>query len=99
MEKMSELMFVLGQGIASPHSVRFIIGIHQGFLPFPVGDSLFKDTSDGSALTAIIGIQSRPLPSANVSCHQYNDCIRSDPKDEKHPLGIDLKCQRNQPLI
>ena len=27
----------------------------QGFLPFPVGDSLFKDTLDGSAFTAIIG--------------------------------------------
>ena len=48
-------MFVLGQGIPSPHSVRFIISIHQGFLPFPVGDILFKDTSDGSACTTIIG--------------------------------------------
>ena len=55
MEKKSELMFVLGQGIPSPRSVRFIISIHQGFLPFPVGDGLFKDASDGSALTAIIG--------------------------------------------
>ena len=48
-------MFILGQVIPSPHGVRFIISIHQGFLPFPVGDSLFKDTSDGSAFTAIIG--------------------------------------------
>ena len=55
MEKKAELMFVLGQGIPSPHDVRFIIGIHQGFLLFPVGDSLFKDMSDGSAFTAIIG--------------------------------------------
>ena len=48
-------MFILGQGIPSPYVVRFVIGIHQGLLPFPVGDSLFKDTLDGSAFTAIIG--------------------------------------------
>ena len=49
------MMAVFGQGIPSPHSVRFIIGIQQGCLPFPVGDSLFKDTSDAAAFTAIIG--------------------------------------------
>ena len=53
--KKAVLMFILGQGIPSPHGVRFVIVIHQGFLPFPVGDSLFKDTLDGSAFTAIIG--------------------------------------------
>ena len=53
--KKAVLMFILGQGIPSPHGVRFVISIHQGFLPFPVGDSLFKDTLDGSAFTAIIG--------------------------------------------
>ena len=53
--KKAELMFILGQGIPSPHGVRFVISIHQGFLPFPVGDSLFIDTSDGSAFTTIIG--------------------------------------------
>ena len=29
-------MFVLGQGVPSPHGVRFIISIHQGFMPFQV---------------------------------------------------------------
>ena len=53
--KKAVLMFILGQGIPSPHGVRFVISIHQGFLPFPVGDSLFKDTLDVSAFTAIIG--------------------------------------------
>ena len=53
--KKSALMFVLGQGVPSPHGVWFIISIHQGFLQFPVDDSLFKDTSDRSALTAFIG--------------------------------------------
>ena len=48
-------MAVFGPRIPSPRSVRFIISIHQGFLPFPVGDSLFKDTSDVAAFTAIIG--------------------------------------------
>ena len=48
------MMAVFGQGIASPHGVLFIISIHQGFLPFPVGDGLCKDTSDGSSFTAII---------------------------------------------
>ena len=48
-------MFILEQGIPSPHGVRFVISIHQGFLPFPVGDTLFKDTLNGSAFTAIIG--------------------------------------------
>ena len=48
-------MAVFGQGIPSPHGVWFIIGIHQGFLPFPVGDGLFKDASDAAAFTAIIG--------------------------------------------
>ena len=48
-------MFILEQGIPSPHGVRFVISIHQGFLPFPVGDTLFEDTLDGSAFTAIIG--------------------------------------------
>ena len=48
-------MFILGQGIPSPHGVRFVVGVHQGFLPFSVGDSLFKDALDGSAFTAIIG--------------------------------------------
>ena len=53
--KKAVLMFILEQGIPSPHGVRFVISIHQGFLPFPVGDTLFKDTLDGSAFTAIIG--------------------------------------------
>ena len=48
-------MFILGQGIPSPPGVRFVVGVHQGFLPFSVGDSLFKDALDGSAFTAIIG--------------------------------------------
>ena len=56
MEKKSALMMaVFGQGFPSPHGVRFIISIHQGFLPFPVGDGLLKNASDAAALTAIIG--------------------------------------------
>ena len=43
------------QRIPSPHGVWFIIGIHQGFLPFPVGDGLFKNASDRAAFAAIIG--------------------------------------------
>ena len=53
--KKAVLMFILEQGIPSPHGVRFVISIHRGFLPFPVGDTLFKDSLDGSAFTAIIG--------------------------------------------
>ena len=48
-------MIILGQGIPSPHGVRLIISIHEGFLPFPVSDGLFKDTSDGFEITAIGG--------------------------------------------
>ena len=56
MEKKSALMMaVFGQRVPSPHGVRFIIRVHQGFLPFLVGDGLFKDTSGIAALTAIIG--------------------------------------------
>ena len=54
-KKSALMMAVFGQGLPSPHSVRFIISIHQGFLPFPVGDGLFKNASDAAALTAIIG--------------------------------------------
>ena len=53
--KKSRLMFILGQGVPSQHGMRPVVSIHQGFLPFPVGDGLFKDTSDGSAFTAMIG--------------------------------------------
>ena len=49
------MMAVLGQGVPSPHDVRFVIGIHQGRLPFPVGDRLLEDTSDSAAFIAIIG--------------------------------------------
>ena len=56
MEKKSALMMaVFGQRVPSPHGVRFIIRVHQGFLPFPVGDSLFKDTSDAAEFTSVIG--------------------------------------------
>ena len=55
-EKKSALMMsVFGQGVPSPHGVRFIIRIHQGFLPLPLGDGLFKDASDRAAFVAIIG--------------------------------------------
>ena len=87
--KSLHLMFILGQGIPSPHGVRFIIGIHQGFLPFSVGDGLFKDTSDGSACTAIIGdpIQAFALGKGVV--------IRPDPRNNhivfaKEPAGHSL---------
>ena len=43
------------QRIPSPHGVWFIIGIDQGFLPFPVGDGLFKNASDRAEFVAIIG--------------------------------------------
>ena len=49
------MMAVFGQRIPSPHGVWFIIRIHQGFLPFPVGDGLFKNASDRAAFVAIIG--------------------------------------------
>ena len=48
-------MAVFGQGVPSPHGVRFIIRVHQGFLPLPVGESLFKDASDAAAFTSVIG--------------------------------------------
>ena len=48
-------MMIIGKGIPSPHGLRLIIGIHEGFLPFPVGDGLFKYTSDCFALITIIG--------------------------------------------
>ena len=43
------------KGIPSPHGLRLIIGIHEGFLPFPVEDGLFKYTLDCFALITIIG--------------------------------------------
>ena len=43
------------QRIPSPHGVWFIIGIHQVFLPFSVGDGLFKNASDRAAFVTIIG--------------------------------------------
>ena len=46
---------IIGKGILSPHGLRLIIGIHEGFLPFPVGDGLFKYTSDCFSLITIIG--------------------------------------------
>ena len=48
-------MMILGQGIPGQRGVRLIISIQEWFLPFPVGDSLFNDTSDAFAFTAIIG--------------------------------------------
>ena len=54
-EKKSALMMsVFGQGVPSPHGVRFIIDIHQGLLPFPVGKGLIKNASDRAAFLAII---------------------------------------------
>ena len=94
-------MFVLGQGIPSPRSVRFIISIHQGFLPFPVGDGLFKDTSDGSALTAIIGNPVQAFVVFVINSMVAQDLIQKTIASflPKHQLGIDLECRRNQPLI
>ena len=82
MEKKSELMFVLGQEIPSPRSVRFIISIHQGlrFVQRYVGrvgiDSNYRESNPGLCRL----------------CHQFNGCIGSDPKDDsivfaKAPVG------------
>ena len=54
-EKKSKTTFMVRQRIPSPHGVRFNIGIHQGFLPFPVGHGLFKNASDRAAFVAING--------------------------------------------
>ena len=48
-------MMIIGKRIPSPHGLRLIIGIHEGFLPFPVGGDLCKYTSDCFALITIIG--------------------------------------------
>ena len=48
-------------GIPSPHGMRFIIGIHQGYIPFSVGHPLFKDMKDATTLTAIIRDPFYPL--------------------------------------
>ena len=48
-------MMIIEKRIPSPHGLWLIIGIHEGFLPFPVGDDLFKYTSDCFALITIIG--------------------------------------------
>ena len=53
-EKKLKTVFIVRQRIPSLHGVWFIIGIHQGFLPFPVGDGLFKNASDRAAFVAII---------------------------------------------
>ena len=39
----------------------FIIGIQQGYVPFPIGDGLFQNVSDQAAFTAIIGDLIQPL--------------------------------------
>ena len=39
--------------IPNPHGVWFIVGIHQGYIPFPVGHRLFQDMEDATTLTAI----------------------------------------------
>ena len=54
-EKKIKTVFMVRQRIPSPHGVWFIIGIDQGFLPFPIGDGLFKNASDAAAFVAIIG--------------------------------------------
>lgn len=46
---------IIGKRIPSPRGLRLIIGIHEGFLPFPVGDGLFEYTLDCFALITIIG--------------------------------------------
>ena len=48
-------MMIIEKRIPSPHGLWLIIGINEGFLPFPVGDDLFKYTSDCFALITIIG--------------------------------------------
>ena len=66
---------MMRDGSPSPHGVRFIIGIHQGFLPFPVGDVLFKDTSDAAAFTAIIGDPIQTLASGKRVVFLINTMI------------------------
>ena len=41
-------------GSPSPHGMRFIIGVHQGYIPFPLGHGLFKDMYDATTIIAII---------------------------------------------
>ena len=85
------------QRIPIPHGVWFIIGIHQGFLPFPVGDGLFKNASDCAAFVAIIE-ESNPnlgLGQTHRLRYRYNSCITNDPKADhtvllQHALGIDF---------
>ena len=50
-------------GSPSPHGMRFIIGVHQGHIPFPLGHGLFQDMYDA---TTIIAILRDPIQSLTV---------------------------------
>lgn len=69
---------IIGKGIPSPHGLRFVIGIHEGFLPFPVGDSLFKYTSDWEWNPRLFFGQKHRL------CYQRDGCIRPHPRDDRN---------------
>ena len=50
--------------IPSPHGMWFIIGMQQGYIPFPTGDRLFENASDRAAFVAIIR---NPIQSLTLS--------------------------------
>ena len=101
------------QRIPSPHGVRFIIRVHQGFLPFLVGDGCSKIRRTCRHWQQLSRIQSKPLLSANASSlssmywfhkitskrrsHRFCQSTRWALTWER--LGNTLECRRNQPLI
>ena len=70
---------IIGKWSPSPHGLRLIICIHEGFLLFLVGDALLEYVSDYFTLTTIVGDPIRETIATFVP---------------KHPLGVDLRQSR-----
>ena len=75
---------IIGKGIPSPHGLRLIIGIHEGFLPFPVGDGLFKYTSDCFDHNYRESNPRLFLRQKHRLCYQCDGCIRTHPRDDRN---------------